>query len=317
MGALILRVSGRHGRGVEFHRIAEEGVSVGRGLGNALIVPDPYLGAEQFRLLPEGDEVWLEVRDRTNPLRVNGRVRTEDRIALRAGDRIETGRSLFTVLDAAAQVPPALSLAASPWERLGSWRAAVALVLVLTSAALAAGIDYLKSTGAPQWDELSLTGLSLAGLAMTWASLWSAIAVLLRRHADFWAHLALAAAAGMVWFGGMELSAYLGYAFADDAASVIASAGWSVGAVLMFLLLSGALETSTPLRHPWLAAAAATIAAYSLMGLQDMAERDDFSAQPQPMTVLRAPFAKVRDGLDYASFDAGVAALFAELPDED
>jgi len=317
MGALILRVSARHGHGVEFHRISPEGLSVGRGLGNALIVPDPYIGAEQFRLCPEGDALWLEVRDHTNPLSVNGIARVDQRVALHPGDRIETGRSVFTVLDAETPVAPTLSLAASPWERLGAWRAPLALVLVLLSAVVAAGIDYLKSTGDAQWDELALAGFTVTGMSMGWAAFWSVLAVLLRSHADFWAHLALAAVTGMLWYGGMELTVYLAYAFAQDAAETIGMVGWALGAALMYLLLHGALVLSTPLRHAPLAALAVTVSAYGLMTLQDRTEKDGFSPQPQPITVLRAPFAKVRSGLDYESFDAGVAELFAELPEDD
>lgn len=317
MGALILRVSARHGRAVEFHRIPPEGFSVGRGLGNALIVPDPYLGAEQFRLLQEEERVLLEVLDHTNPLSVNGLVRTESRMELRAGDRIETGRSVFTLLDTQTPLPPALSLAASPWERLGQWRAPLALSLVLVAAAVIAGIDFLKSTGTPQWDELALSGLSVVGLSTMWAAFWAGLSGILRHHADFWVHFAMAGAAGMLWYGGLEVSSYLAYAFADDAALVLASVGWLLGALMMFLMAAGALALATPLRQPWLAALGATIGAFGLMGLQDFAERNDFSPQPQPVTVLRAPFAKPRPGLDYPSFDARVSALFASLPEED
>jgi len=317
VGALILRLSARYGRGVEFHRIAPEGLSVGRGLGNTLIVPDPYLGAEQFRLDYEGNVLWLEVLDRTNPCHVNGVIRSESRLPLQPGDRVETGRSVFTVLAADAAVPPALSLAASPWERLGNWRAPIALVLVLAGAVVVAGIDFLKSTGEAQWDELALAGLTVAGLSMSWAAFWSALAAISRRHADFWAHLALASATSAFWFGGMEATTYLSYALASDAPAVIFVTGWVLGALLMYLLLWNALELATPLRHPALAAFAATAAVYALMGLQELAERDEFTAQPQPVTVLRAPFAKLRAGLDYDSFDAGVAELFAALPEED
>ena len=83
----------------------------------------------------------------------------------------------------------------------------------------------------------------------------------------------------------------------------------------MYLLLSSALSLSTPLRHPVLAALAATAGAYALMGLQDVAERDDFVAQPQPYTVLRAPFARLRPALDYPAVEAEVGELFAGLPE--
>ncbi len=315
MGALMLRLSARHGRGVEFHRIAPEGLSVGRGLGNALIVSDPYLGAEQFRLQPDDGTLWLEVLDCTNPLRVNGMVRAQERVALRAGDRIEIGRSVFTVLDAAAPLPPALSLAASPWERLGLWRAPIALMLLLLAGVVVGGIDFLKSTGAPQWDELALAGLTICSMALGWAAFWSALAGLLGLHADFWVHLALAAITGLLWFGGMEALTYVAYALAADAEGFLAAAGWLMGAALMYLLLSSALSLSTPLRHPVLAALAATAGAYALMGLQDVAERDDFVAQPQPYTVLRAPFARLRPALDYPAFEAEVGELFAGLPE--
>ena len=146
---------------------------------------------------------------------------------------------------------------------------------------------------------------------------WSGVSGVLRRHADFWVHLALAAAAGTLWFGGMEASVYLAYAFAADAAMVIDVVGWLLGAVLMFLLLANALHIATSVRHPLLAALGATIGAYALMVLQDYSELADFTPQPKPMTVLRAPFAKLRDGVDYEAFDAGGAGLFASPPEDD
>ena len=317
MGALILRLSARHGRATEYRRLGGEPLGVGRGFGNALIVPDAYLGAEQFRIVPEDDAFWLEVLDRTNPLRLNGVLRSEYRIALAAGDRIDVGHSVFTLLDENTPVPAARSLAASPWERLGDWRPAVSMFLLLLLATLTGWLDFLKTVEEPQWDQLLFGALSLCGSVMTWAVTWAALGHLLRHHAEFWAQLALAAAVALVWLAAMELSGYIAYAFAADAGFFVEVSSWVLSAVLSYLLLHGALSLATHLRHPGLAALSATLAAYALLGLSDFSTRDDFVAQPQPATVLRAPFAKRLEGRDYQSFDTEVAALFAGLPGEE
>ncbi len=317
MGALILRLSARHGRATEYRRLGGEPLGVGRGFGNGLIVPDAYLGAEQFRIVPEADALWLEVLDRTNPLRLNGVLRREYRIPLAPGDRIDVGHSVFTLLDEHTPVPVARSLAASPWERLGDWRPGVSMFLLLLLAALTGWLDFLKTAEEPQWDQLLFGALSLCGSVMMWAVTWAALGHLMRHQAEFWAQLALAAAVALAWLAAMELSGYIAYAFAVDAGFFIEAASWVLSAVLGFLLLHGALHLATHLRHPGLAALSATLAAYALLGLSDFSTRDDFVAQPQPATVLRAPFAKRQAGRDYEPFDADIAALFAGLPRED
>lgn len=317
MGALILRLSARHGRATEYRRLGGEPLGVGRGFGNGLIVPDAYLGAEQFRIVPGEDAFWLEVLDRTNPLRLNGVLRPEDRIRLAAGDRIEVGHSVFTLLDENTPVPAARSLAASPWERFGDWRPGVSMLLLFLLAILTGWLDFLKTVEEPQWDQLLFGALSLCGSVMTWAVTWAALGHLLRHHAEFWAQLALAAAVALVWLAAMELSGYLAYAFAADAGFFVEVSSWVLTAALSYLLLHGALSLATQLRHPGLAALSATLAAYALLGLSDFSTRDDFVAQPQPATVLRAPFAKRLPGRDYQPFDADVAALFADLSGEE
>lgn len=313
MAALILRIAARQGRAAEYRRFESGEVSVGRGFTNELIVPDPYLGARQFRILREDGGLWLEVLDRSNPLRVNGRVRVETRLPLAAGDEIDVGRSRFTVLREDTPVVPARRLADSRWERLGGWRPAVALLLLAATGVCAAWMDYLDSFSTPVWQDLLFSGLFMGALAIGWSAFWSVLARLVRHESQFWALLALSTALTLLTLFSAVSINYASYATGMDMA--IAVADWILAGLLLFLLIRGSLQLATRIPLPSLAALLATIGPLGLLYALDQAGQDEFSAQPEPETLLMAPFAKRQPGLAFDDYDRELSALFEELSD--
>lgn len=311
MAALILRIAARQGRAAEYRRFESGAVSVGRGFTNELIVADPYLGARQLCIHSEDGGLWLEVLDRSNPLRVNGRVRAETRLPLAAGDEIAVGRSRFTVLREDTPVAPARRLADSRWERLGAWRPALALLLLAVAGLCSAGLDYLASFSEPVWQDLLFSSLFLCGLSVGWTALWSILARLIRHEAQFWELLALSAALTLLTLFAAVLINYASYA--TGMALAIAVADWVLAALLLFLLLWGSLRLATRVPLPAVAALLATLGPLGLLYALDEAGQEEFSAQPEPETLLLAPFAKRQQGFVFDDYDRELSTLFEEL----
>ncbi len=311
MAALILRIAARQGRAAEYRRFESGEVSVGRGFSNGLIVPDPYLGARQFRILHEDGSLWLEVLDRSNPLRVNGRLRSETRVPLAAGDEIAIGRSRFTVLREDTPVAPVRRLADSRWERLGAWRPLLALLLLLAAGLCSAWLDFLLSFTPPVWQDLLFSVLFMGAVAVGWTAVWSVLARLIRHESQFWALLALSSALLVFVLLAASLINYAAYATAMDLA--VALADWSLAALLLFVLIWGSLRLATRIPLPALAALLATLGPLGLLYALDRAEQDEFSAQPEPETLLLAPFAKRQQGFSFDDYDRELSTLFEEL----
>lgn len=314
MAALILRITGRGTRTPEFRRFEGGCVRVGRGLDNELILPDPYLGAEQFRILREDGALWLELRDRTNPLRVNGRPCGSGRCALSPGDEITVGHTTLTVLLADTPVAPARALSESAWMQPARWQAPAALLLLLATTLCSALLDFLDSVETIEWVDVLAGGLYVAAIPLVWASAWAALGRLTRHQAHFWAQLALASVFVLLAMCETLAVAYLAYATGVE--TLLELADWAFTALLLFVLLWGSLRLATGLARPWLAALPAAVLPLALLAVFEHAGSEAFSPQPQADTLLLAPFAKLRDGMSLEAYDAALGELFEDLAAE-
>jgi hypothetical protein len=307
----VLRVAQRHGRRADFHRFGGEEVRVGRGLRNDLIVADPYVGAEQFRFRRAGGQILLDVLDATNPVMRNG-LRCEGcGVVLAAGDVITVGQSLFEVLLESSSVPAARRVSANVWERLGSWRPALALLTLLVTAAAALLVDYLDTFEAPEWGELLAGPLFLVMVIVGWAAAWAVVGRLLRNQTHFFTQLF---ASSLVTLLTMEITLaapYAAYAIGFDA--VVYAIDWLLSALLSFGLVYVNLRLATNLHRPATVAGCGVALMLLLVHGLDWLNRDAFNPNPDAETLLRAPFAKLRDGIPMAGYQDRLAELFGEL----
>jgi hypothetical protein len=312
VATLIVRAGPRHARGGgESRRLAEGALGIGRAPGNDLVLADPYVGAAQFRLSRAGEDVVLEVLDRTNPVRVNGQRRDEATLTLASGDEIEIGHSLVTVLREDAVVAPTRVLPSTWWARLGSWRPAAAALALLAAAGTSLWVDFLATVDTPRWDELLSGTLTLATVLLGWAALWAVVGRSVRQQAHFAGHLALACA---VVLAGFALSALIEYGlYALDAARFAEALDWAGGAALLFLLCYGEFRLATHLRRPAIAAVAAVLLPLATLAIFEQAAREDYDPQPQALTLLGPPFAKLAEGRSAEDHDELLAGLFEEL----
>jgi hypothetical protein len=312
MAALIVRAGPRHARGAMERVRLEDGVlDIGRAPGNALVLADPFVGPAQFRLHYRDGSIRLEVLDRTNPVRLNGRRCDDATLVLASGDEVEVGHSVVAVLRADTPVTPARVLPSTWWARIGAWRPFAAALLLAGAGAASIGLDFIATVDAPRWDELASGTLKLMLVLAGWAALWAFIGRAVRQQAHFAGHLALVCAVVLAGFALTALTEYGLYAF--DAAHFAEACDWGGGAVLLFALVYGEYRLATHLRQPVPAALVTVALPLALLAAFEWAARGDFDEQPAALTLLSPPFAKLVEGRSPEDYDEVLAGLFADV----
>lgn len=314
MDALVLRVAPRHGRGAEFRKFAGDVVSVGRGLGNDVIVADPWYGASQFRLRRVEGRILLDVLDATNPALLNGRRCNGAGIALEPGAVLALGQTVVQVMLESTPVAPARTDSRAWWARPGRWRPVLAALLLAFTAAVALYLDYLDTFEVPDWGELT-SGVAFLVLVITgWAGLWAVAGRVLRNQPQFASQLFVSALVTLLTMVLTLAAGYLAYAIGFDAA--VHALDWLLGALLSFALVYANLRLATNLRRPAIAAASAVgMLVFLAYGFEWLGE-EEFSPHPLTQTLLRPPFAKLRAGLPPDAYAERLDELFAALREE-
>ena len=314
MEALILRVSSRHGRGESFHRVDETLCTVGRAYHNSVIIGDPCIGALQFRIRREADAIGVEVLDDTNPVLVNGKPRVDRFFMLVPGDTLAVGHTEIALLGESMPVAPTRALHFSLWNRLGAWRPAVAIAMVLLTSAAAWFADYLGVTQKPDWGQLAMGPIMLALVVSAWSAMWAVVGRLLRNQPQFFTQLFVTAVAT---FATMESSLGAAYvAYASGFVKTLEALDWGTGAVISFALLLANLRIATNLRRPaWVAAGTVVAMLVLVHGLEYLGE-EDFQPSPQAQTLLKPPFAKLRSGMSLDEFEQNAARLFERVRED-
>jgi hypothetical protein len=311
MEALVIRLGTRHGRGWEHHKLAGEVLSVGRALHNDLILADPYLGAEQFRIHRDGERILLDILDATNPATLNGKPCAGHDIGLQSGDRIAIGQSVIEVLLESASVAPTRSMPSTLWSRLGNWRPVLAFMALLSTGLSALYIDYLDTYEELDWGELLSGPVFLVLLIVCWASLWAIVGRVLRNQPGFSSHLFVSALTMLLAMNCTLASGYIGYA--SGFARVAYAVDWFGSALLSFTLLYFNLRFATSLRRPWIAAASTVLLLVLLIYGFEWIGEEEFMPYPPEESLLKPPFAKLRDGVTVDEWDETLRELFREL----
>jgi len=311
METLVLRLSARHGRGCEYHKLPGEQIAVGRAPHNDLILSDPYLGAEQFRLRRDAESILLDILDSTNPVTLNGKSCAGHGIALKCGDQIAVGQSVFEVLLEGAAVAPTRSMPSTLWSRLGNWRPVLAFMALVLTGASALYVDYLDTFEELDWGELLSGPVFLLLLIVCWASLWAIVGRLLRNQPNFSSHLFVSALTMLLTMYCTLASAYIGYG--TGLTQLANAADWLGSALLCFALLYFNLRFATNLRRPWIPAAATVLLLVLLIYGFEWIGEEDFMPYPPEESLLKPPFAKLRDGISLDEWDEQLRELFREL----
>jgi hypothetical protein len=310
VAALILEVASRPGRTPSYRRLEDGELRLGRGLDNDVIVGDPFIGAQQLRLVPEERGVLAYVLDRTNNAFVNGRYLEDAQVRLEVGDELLVGHTRLRLLGEGMPVPAARQMIGSRWSRLGHWRAVLAGLMWCLLCAYALFFDYQKSFDAVNWPQLLTSVLLLGLIVLAWAALWAVIGRLWRNQAQLASQLFVSAT--MTWLM-IQVTVTSGYVdYASNSPRLASLFDWSMSLLVSVLLLYYNLSLATTLKRPlvWAATPIALLFA-AVIGLE-AAQRGVEGVQWMPAPSVKPPFARLQTPRDLDQQLESLELLFAE-----
>ncbi|HUF28429.1 MAG TPA: FHA domain-containing protein [Gemmatimonadaceae bacterium] len=311
------------------HRLDVLPLTVGRGLGNGLVLDDPYVDARHARIVfDEAGAPRVEDLGSVNGLVEDG-ARHAGAIAVTPGAEVRIGRTTLRFRDSDEPVPPALvDHNAVPPPRRADLHPAGARVaagargrrpravevlsrlvattpgrLVIAAAAVGA---FAVHSWLGSYERSSASGMFASALVVAigvaiWAGIWSVASRASVQRFNFVGHVGVASAvvlAGLGWSVLDEWSSFI----APDAG--IWSVLWVVvGFALAAALIAGhlALASTMTRRRQWRAAAIVAASLWAVGMLAELAEDDEFSDVPtfsgvvKPVGASWLPMATIDD----------------------
>jgi pSer/pThr/pTyr-binding forkhead associated (FHA) protein len=311
--ALILELRDARGR-VTRQRLDGHALSLGRGLGNDVILEDPYVDARHAHIARDETGAWsITDLGSVNGLFANG-TRVDAAIPVQVGTEVRIGRTLLRFRDTEEAVAPALveeqepsvrtspimpEIAAAPAasERAPTTaRSLVAAVLETTRGRLAVLGLMLGAFGVNTWlgdTTRSPAGsvfailVTLFGLASLWAIAWAAATRRVDRRFHFLGHLAVVSAGLLGALVAAEITEWLTFLFPGTPLVYLLTAAAYLA--LVAALVAGHLGVSgtLPPRRRWRAGAMVAGAIVALVILATLAKDDTFSDTPKMASSLK------------------------------
>ena len=324
--ALILEVLAPRTGEVRYRvRLDEVPLTIGRGLGNQLILDDPYVDAEHARLA-RGDDGTFVLEDLGSVNRLGttwegGR----ERVVLAPGMEVVLGRTTLRFRDEFAPVAPALALQRrtsahavvdgtheaghAPWyDRTLGRLALVALMMLL--AGLNSWLDSSKRSAGTE----SLTMIIIfATLGATWSGIWSVAARAVTGRFSFLAHLTVFSAASSGALLLTEANRWGEFLLPDRSAVGVLYTGSLL--LLLAATIAGHLRYASHLVRPlrWRAGAIASGAVLVTVGVFGLLADDEFSSAAKFPGVIKTVTPALVPTQSVAEFGAVVMDLRAQV----
>lgn len=301
----LLDRDGRVLRAVDVHRWP---LTLGRALGDTVVLDDPHVGAAHARLaLDEAGGLVLQAGPSRNPVLLDGRALAPGaQQALPAGGALlQLGATRLRLRLPGEPLPPELALATHTTAR----PALLALVALATLASMVAGHWVALDPGAEFADWLPLL-LSVPAALVIWCGGWALASKLFQHRFDFWGHLRLL----LPWALAIELVGLLPL--------LGASLGWPwlwqlatpLRFVLLALLLRAHLDQVLPQHTRIVGAAVAVLALLSAaVSLATLHRRTDGFARAPYMSTLPLPALRLGATVSPEALVAAMAPLREQL----
>ena len=271
------------------HALNGNVLTVGRALGNDVVLDDPYVDANHARLsLDDSGAVLAEDLGSVNGL-VSGEERIFGRTLVRPGGILRVGRTTLRFRDPNESVPPALldrpmpalaMIAPSGKARwLGSTPAALGIALL---ALVAFGVSaWLRSSGRSSASSIVSASLGFATVVTIWAGLWSLASRIIVHQFRFLGHLSVATAVALGGLAWGVSNDWLEFFFPD--ASFIEVFGTLALLALAGMLVAGhlALASVMPRRRQRKVAAIVAVTVIAIGMLSALSKDDSFSDVPK------------------------------------
>lgn len=271
------------------HALNGNVLTVGRALGNDVVLDDPYVDASHARLsIDDNGAVSVEDLGSVNGL-VSGEERIFGRTVVRPGGTLRLGRTTLRFRDPDESVPPALldrpMAALTPVAPSGQarWLTSTPAVLGVAVLALVAfGVSaWLRSSGRSSASSIVSASLGFATVVTIWAGLWSLASRIIVHQFRFLRHLSVASAVAVAGLAWGVTNDWLEFFFPD--ADFIGVFGTLALVVLVGVLVAGhlALTSVMPRRRQWKVAAIVAVSAIAIAMLSALSKDDSFSDVPK------------------------------------
>ncbi|MCP4769619.1 MAG: FHA domain-containing protein [Gammaproteobacteria bacterium] len=186
MEALIIQVEARSGRVRELVRSSGDAVSIGRGLGNRIVLTDPYIAPDQASFQCEDGCWYFENHDNTNRVLLNNEVLSVQKVSLQSGDRLVLGRTEIQVFSPDHEVAATRKLLLSSWLHHDSIGFVVPMLALLGCNLLDFSVDYLlDATREVDWKAYVINLLWLNLFLLVWSGIWAVTGKLVRHQYHF------------------------------------------------------------------------------------------------------------------------------------
>lgn len=298
----------------QYVRLGHFPAVIGRRLDCAVIVADPYVGAQQLEIRKTETGYELCELGAVNATTLAGRKLSGGDVAvLKSGDVIELGQTRIEVYNPAHAVPAALPLPDS--GAVGGWlaRSFAGPLLLVLALALSALWSYVEV-----WSDEPAMTTAVAVTAsfviiVIWSALWSAAGRLMTHYSRFAAQLG---AASLYVLASLVVSVALVYADYLTSASLASQiVTYSVHAVMLAALAYACLGLATvlPKRQRLLGAAYFSGGlVISVLCLSIVSARG-FDAHPAFAATLEPYLSGLAPAQDSEAFLQDVTQLFDEV----
>ena len=295
--ALILEIV--HPNGTRsWRRLDAQPLTLGRALGNDVILDDPYVDAKHARVaMDETGGFRLEDLDTVNGL-VTNETRIRGVVDLQPGVEVRVGRTTLRFRDSEEAVAPALVDEPAPrpapvlvqtplprrvpttaGERLGAWMSTKPgqIGVILAAAGVFALSSWLASTSRSSASDALSAAAGFVVLGALWAGVWAVASRAIVHRFNFRAHFAVLSAVSIVGLAWNAIESWLTFFFPDVGFVEVLS---TIAAIALFCaLIAGHLALSSTMtrRKRWRAGIIVAGSALAIGGLVTMTMEDEFS----------------------------------------
>lgn len=288
-------------------------LQLGRGLGNDVILDDPYVCPVHAQLSVVDGMLHVVDLGSINGLSRGAGQPLQPVLVLGSGECVRIGHTMVRYRTLDAPVAPTVRDHAviSPlqrYERLG-----LVAGLVLASFALQLGQTWYGTVEETDGIKVLLDPLAGAAVLALWSGGWAFVSRLLLQRWNFWSHIGIACSALLGFFAGTALLEYFCFAFNLDA--------WQAEMLQLLAIVGTGLLLYAHLRFTSAAAprrlarivAAFGVATLVLLTLVEQGEKDEFRASPAYQPTLKSPGFRFVRARSADEFFAGTAALTRQL----
>jgi len=288
--------------------VGDEGVRIGRGYDNDIVLDDPYVAAHHLRLSrDESGSLFAEDLGSANGLFVDRDRRRVARASLGEGKAIRIGRTYLRVREPGHAVSP--ERISYPPARI--WPFILGLAVALLGLELLSA--WLSETGPAKLGDYLARILMFAGVVILWTAAWATLSRIFSGRARFERHLLIATGGFLGVSLVYDLAPFAAFALSQFAFSAYRYVAlWVAIAILCFLHLR-AISASRESSGPWVKLKGAAVAALAVIaiGMQTLSQWEESSTADHQIFLhdLKPPALRLVPARGEEDFFAGASRL--------